>query len=134
MHKLAMTMAASAAILCLGSLGWSANAVTGPGGLPGAIPRPRGRRPHAKDGGGIVRQDTSARAARIVAGAAPAGDPRNGDLFPLHAAFCFGRTSGARREVGGAWLGLRALRRGSFSTWPPISHAARAAACREFAN
>ena len=44
MHKLAMTMAASAAILCLSSLGWNANAMSGPGpsnGLPGANTTPR---------------------------------------------------------------------------------------------
>ena len=81
MHRLAMTMAASAAILCLGSVGWNANAMSGPGHRtvsPAPIPR-RGRRPHAKAGGDIVRQDTSAGAARIVAGAAPADDRRNGD-------------------------------------------------------
>lgn len=31
--------------------------------------------------------------ACIVAGAAPATDLRNGDEFPPHAAFCFGRPS-----------------------------------------
>lgn len=44
MHKLAMTMAASAAILCLSSVGWNANAMSGPGpsnGLPGANTTPR---------------------------------------------------------------------------------------------
>ncbi len=81
MHKLAMTMAASAAILCLSSVGWNANAMSGPGssnGLPGANITPR-QEPHAKAGGGIVRQDTFAGAAHIVAGAAHADDRRNGD-------------------------------------------------------
>ena len=44
MHKLTIMMAASAAILCLSSIGWSANAMTGPGpskGLPGANDTPR---------------------------------------------------------------------------------------------
>ncbi len=97
MHKLAMTMAATAAILALSSLGWSANAMNGPGpskGLPGAKDSPRQEAAcQGWGGGGIVRRDTSARAARIGAGAALATDWRNGDEFPAQAAFCFGRTS-----------------------------------------
>jgi hypothetical protein len=90
MHKLAMTMAASAAILCLSSIGWSANAMTGPGpakGLPGANATRRGRRPHAKAGGGPYCPPGYVRRCgpRIVAGAAPATDRRNGDEFPAHA-------------------------------------------------
>jgi hypothetical protein len=68
MHKLAMTMAASAAILCLSSIGWSANAMTGPGpakGLPGANATPRQEAACQGWGPRIVRQDTSAGAAPV---------------------------------------------------------------------
>jgi hypothetical protein len=98
-HKLAMTMAATAAILALSSLGWRANAMNGPGpskGLAGANDTPRQEAACQGWAGGdigIVHQHSSARAARIVAGAALATDRRNGDEFPAQAAFCFGRTS-----------------------------------------
>ena len=81
MRKLTITMAASAAIVGLSSIGGSASAMTGPGSskrLLSSTNYERDRRPPATAGGPFVRQDTSITVAGGVAGVAPAGNQRNG--------------------------------------------------------